>query len=216
MSGTWIEPTLASTVYGQATVPTNAVPDDSDDTSSLTLDKSLVSLSPSGTTTFTASGGTAPYTWQVSNGAIGRITSISGAGNSTAAYAASGTGDNRVTATDSAGRSASAIVRQTASGGDGGAGAVTLNPTLVTIDADRGTAVFTAAAGQGLFTWRIRDAAIGRITSISGTRNATAIYTATAPGSNTLTVNDETGASASATVMQVVFEGDDPVLPPIP
>jgi hypothetical protein len=214
MRGSWIEPTLVSEVFAMATVPTNAPPPVPETNDVVRLNQTQVTINGAGgATTFTASGGTGNFTWRVSNSSLGNFTALSGARNSSATYTASGVGNNTVTVTDAAGESATAIVQQTSS-----ANAVTLNRTLVTLSPVDGTADFTASGGTGNFSWSVSNTDVGRIVSISGSRNADATYTVVsgATGQNTLTVRDAEGTSASATIIQTVLGENGGVLPPPP
>ena len=107
MRGTYIEPTLFGTVYGQATVPTNAPPSGGGGGSDgLSISPSNTSIPVGDTRTFTVSGGTAPYDWIVSNPTIG---SIVGNGR-TAVYTAIQTGVNTITVGDNENRTARATI----------------------------------------------------------------------------------------------------------
>jgi hypothetical protein len=75
MRGTWIENGIAGSVYGQATVPTNAPPNPTPTNSS------SLAVTPAGplalglgtSQAFTATGGSGTYAWSLANGAIGNI-----------------------------------------------------------------------------------------------------------------------------------------------
>ena len=217
MTGTWLEPTIASEVFATATVPTNA-PAPSATNTAVTLNQTLVSIAAeNGTTTFTASGGAGDFSWAVGSGGLGSITSITGSRNNTANYQATGQGNNTVTVSDARGESATAAIRQTISGGGNGDGVpVTLNQTLVTLNALGGTTTFTAGGGLGDFTWSVGNSELGRFTSITGSRNATASYEALAAGNNTVIATDAQGnSSPAATIIQeVIINGG--VFPPLP
>jgi len=88
MRGTWIEPSLFSTVYGTATVPTN--PGSGGSTNGVdTNTTSDVVLTVTGTTIdiagsslsvgATASGGSGSYTWSLSNNSLGTLNATTGA-----------------------------------------------------------------------------------------------------------------------------------------
>lgn len=209
MRGTWIEPTLASAVFGVATVPTNAPPPAAETNGVVAVNPTLASVVVGNTTTFNATGGNGSYTWQVSSTTLGNFTSISGTGNSMATYQANATGNNTVTVRDSAGGAASATVRQTAEAVDDpgdGATAVTVSPSLTTIDSLGGSASFTASGGSGTFRWSVGNGLLGQFSSITGTRDSSATYVALGTaGQNTITVTDSaTGSRASATINQIV------------
>ncbi len=93
LQGTWIEPGFYSTVYAQATVPTNSP------------SGGTLAISPSGTITmtvggnrnFTASGGSGTYTWSVANGGLGALSGTSGA---SVTYNAAAAGTQTVSVSD--------------------------------------------------------------------------------------------------------------------
>lgn len=215
MTGTYIEPTLVSMVFGVASVPTNPAPPEATN-GVVTVSPTLVTLDPlGGTQTFNASGGQGNFTWTVSNPGLGNITQISGGRNASATYLATGLGNNTLTVRDETGESASATVQQTESGGEPPItpDPVTLSQTLVTIP-PLGTASFTASGGVGTFRWSVGNF-LGRITSISGSRNESAVYAAgNLSGQNTVTVTDEAGSRQTATIRQEQDAGI--ILPPFP
>ncbi len=91
MRGTWIEATLYGTVYGQATVPTNA---GGGGTGNLTISPSgVITVARGSSTQFTASGGTGSYTWSV---AIPSLGSILGSGSSVVYQAGNTSGTQTV------------------------------------------------------------------------------------------------------------------------
>lgn len=107
MSGTWIEDSLYGTVYGQATVPTNAPPSSS---TGVSISPSNTQIPVGNTRQFTVSGGTPPYDWVVSDQSIG---TISGSGT-TATYTALTAGINTITVGDNENRTDQATVQSTA------------------------------------------------------------------------------------------------------
>ena len=114
MRGTWAEPTLFSTISGMATVPANPVSGGTgtgtngttNTVSALILSPGAASIAIAGTLTqnFSASGGTGPYTFTVTDGSLGAVsTSDSAAGTATyTAIAISGNQTVRVTDSDGA------------------------------------------------------------------------------------------------------------------
>jgi len=95
MRGTWIEPSLYSTIYGQATVapsPTNQPSEN-------------LAISPSGNISmnvqagqsFTASGGSGSYSWSLSNNSIGEISTTTGLSTK---YTATATGTQTISVSD--------------------------------------------------------------------------------------------------------------------
>lgn len=116
--------------------------------------------------------------------------------------------------TDSSGDSARATVLQSTTGGE--TTPVTVSPTLTTINAFGGTATFAASGGDGTYAWSLSDSNLGRITSVSGTGDNRATYTASTLGRNTLTVTDQSGESDTATIQQELIDDGGGVTPPIP
>ncbi|MFH0953182.1 MAG: hypothetical protein V1873_02510 [Verrucomicrobiota bacterium] len=103
MRGTWIEPGLYATVYGVATVPTNAGP------GGLVVSPGSANLSSnSQTQVFTVTGGSGSYSWSVANSS-GSLSSSSGA---SVTYTRVSSGGNAVNVSDTAGRSGSAGITQ--------------------------------------------------------------------------------------------------------
>jgi hypothetical protein len=82
MRGTWIEPTITSTVYGEATVPENS---SGCDGFSLTISDDT--LSDGETATLTVAAGTGPYQWETTAGSL-NATETDSASNT---YTAEGT-----------------------------------------------------------------------------------------------------------------------------
>lgn len=156
----------------------------------LTISPPSVSLAPSATTNFTASGGSGGY----------RFTIFSGSGSidpSTGYFMAPGAGGTvYVRVTDSAGAIAHATVSvATSSGGGGGSGTLSLSPAAISLGAGE-NATFTATGGSGGYTYSIYSGA-GTINSSDG------IFTAPATvGVTYVRVSDSSGAVAyaSATV----------------
>lgn len=102
MSASWIEPDNVGSVYATAAVSATT----SSPTSTLAVSPSSASLARSATRTFTASGGTSPYTWSLSgSGTINRTS-----GSSTVYTAGSAAGSATLTLSDSAGHSAMADI----------------------------------------------------------------------------------------------------------
>ena len=97
-----------------AVVFTGCEKDDDDDSASsggLSITPASASLvaTNTSTATFTASGGTPPYTWHLHNSCLGSIVS---SGDTAIYTATAGTGTNFVTLTDSATNSVTATVTQ--------------------------------------------------------------------------------------------------------
>ena len=101
MTGFWLEPDRNCSIYGVAGItPINV---------GVSVTPVQKTLSVNGNTQiFTASGGTASYTWTLLN-SNGTLDVTTGA---TVTYTRTVTGDNSLTVTDSAGKSATAIINQ--------------------------------------------------------------------------------------------------------
>ncbi len=69
----------------------------------------ITTLAPSSNSTFTVTGGTAPYTWAVNSGSLGSVIDASGA---SATYKANVIGTNTLTCTDALSASISATIYQ--------------------------------------------------------------------------------------------------------
>jgi len=118
MRGTWIEPTLASTVFGVATVPTNAPPAEptpGTNATAVAVMPTSVIIVETNSQQFTASGGSGVFIWSRSIPNIGNFTDFDGDRNERATYTANGEGSNTITVVDANGsRPASpAVVIQT-------------------------------------------------------------------------------------------------------
>jgi len=118
MRGTWIETTLFSTVFGQATVPqvdTGGGDGGNGNGDNLAVSPRSATIEAiGGTQTFSASGGQGRIIWTLSRPELGAITSVDGSRNERVTYAANGTGNNTITATDEALATANASIAQEA------------------------------------------------------------------------------------------------------
>ncbi|MBN1268124.1 MAG: PKD domain-containing protein, partial [Kiritimatiellae bacterium] len=100
MSGTWVEPTLYSTVYGKATVPVTPVePEEGTNELTVAISPHTLIIGVAETVNFsaTAQGGTPPYEYTFTDG--NNLGSITAQSDNDATYVASGAGDNTVTVT---------------------------------------------------------------------------------------------------------------------
>ena len=108
MRGVWAEPSLYGSIYGAATISPITPPTPGPTT--MTISPSSATLSTIGqTVTFTASGGTSPYTWSLANITNGTISANTG---TSVTYTRTASGNNQVSLTDSVGNNASAPVSQ--------------------------------------------------------------------------------------------------------
>lgn len=130
---------------------------------------------------FSASGGTAPYSWSVANAAIGTINATTG----TFVAGAAG-GVTTVTARDAAGASASQSVTVTPL-------AIAPNTATVAIGA---SAALSVSGGTAPFTWTSANPAVATITSLG-------VLTGVSAGTTTVSVRDANGVTATSGTMTV-------------
>ena len=142
------------------------------------------------TVLFTVQGGSQPYTWEVSNPALGEI---SPQGSDQAIYTRRQAGNNYVIVTDIAGKSAIATVTQPVPG------IPRISPTSATLDTDGEVVLFTASGGTPPYSWSVVRPALGTIETQGPTQ---AKYTRTAAGDNQVLLVDVTGHAALASVTQ--------------
>ena len=117
MEGTWLEDALASPVFAQALVPTNA-PAQSPNNGDVGVSPVSTTLDAGGgTQTFSASGGSGDFTWSLLESGLGTIMSVSGSRNESATYSALAVGTQTITARDSRGDIDSSTISQTTSSG---------------------------------------------------------------------------------------------------
>ena len=139
------------------------------------------SIAAGASLTFTATGGTPPYTWSVSNPAIGSINP------STGRFTALARGTTRVTATDSNGTQGSQTISVTQ---------VSIVPNTGSIGIGQSLQL-TANGGTAPYQWRSSNTAIASITSAG-------VLTGRAAGSVTVTATDANGASVTSGTFTVV------------
>jgi hypothetical protein len=96
---------------------------------------------------------------------------------------------------------------------DGGNEDVEISPASVTLNAGGGTQTFTASGGSGDFTWALIDSGLGGITSITGSRSQTAVYSAQGVGTQTITVRDVNGDGDSSSIVQTTEGAGGPIPP---
>lgn len=154
-----------------------------------TITVSQVSVSPQtallavgGTLQFTATGGTAPYTWSSSNLAVATINATTGL------LTAVGAGTVTVTATDANGVSASSGTIEVRR--------VTVAPLSASVIVGQ-TLQFTATGGRAPYVWSVSNPAVASIDA------ATGLLTALAPGSVVVTATDADGIAGSSGTITV-------------
>lgn len=148
---------------------------------SIFINPKVATLNKTATLTLTATGGTSPFTWSVSDPSIATIVSSTGVL----------TADNKagtviVTATDSKGASGVATVTVAAS-------ALTVTPASAQVK-QLGTQTFTST-GTAPVAWTLSNSAIGTIGATTGAFTASA-----QTGSGTVTATDARGDVGTATV----------------
>ncbi len=131
-----------------------------------------VTLAAGTTQQFTASGGTAPYTWQVADPAVASI-------DATGLLTALAAGSTTITATDANGVTGTAQVTVTT---------VVVSPDTATIRVGD-TLQFTATGGTAPYVWTVSDPSLASIDVSTG------LLTAIALGTVQVTVTDANGFS---------------------
>lgn len=162
---------------------------------------SIVTLSPAsavvdtvgGKAVFAFNGGTAPYTWDVSDPSKGNVAGSGAQG----VYTATAIGANNVIAYDREGHAAIATISGSAGGGDSTPLAVGASPSVLAVDEAK--AVITATGGIPPYSWTLSSSPKGLLDSSTG---ASVIYTRTSSGDNAVTVTDSTGIKASVIINQ--------------
>lgn len=130
---------------------------------------------------FSATGGTAPYTWSVANAAVGSINSTTGAFVGSAVG-----GTTAVTARDAAGVSASQTIVVSA---------LAISPSLINVGVGASVAL-SVSGGTAPFTWTTANASVASVSSIG-------VVTGVGAGSTTVTVRDANGVSATSGTITV-------------
>jgi hypothetical protein len=162
----------------------------------------IVTLTPSSATlstvgekaSFSMSGGTAPYSWDVSDSSKGSISASGGQG----VYTVTAVGKNDVIAYDRNGNAAIAKI----SGSDSSTATpltVSASPSQLAKDGD--LAVLTAAGGTGPYSWSVLSTPTLGILP-NGSTGTTVVYKRMGAGDNAVTVTDSLGASANIVIKQ--------------
>jgi len=131
---------------------------------------------------FTATGGTAPYTWAVSNASVGTIVA------STGSFSARAVGTVKITATDSTLKASAPVTVSVAP--------MAIAPGNVTQLRLSNKVVFTVMGGTPPFTWSSNSPGVAGVQG-SGTGSQNGVLNLLAGGSFTLTATDSFGVSAS-------------------
>ena len=160
----------------------------------------IVTLTPSSATlstvgekaSFSMSGGTAPYSWDVSDSSKGSISASGGQG----VYTVTAVGKNDVIAYDRNGNSAIAKI----SGSSSSASTpltVSASPSQLLHNLD--LAILTASGGTGPYKWKVQEANGDLVGSDTGTSVS---YKRISSGDNIVTVTDSLGATAMVLIKQ--------------
>jgi len=135
-----------------------------------------------GTLTFTTQGGVAPYSFTISTTTVGTIDSATGVFS-----AANTVGAATITGRDALGTTGTATVTVF------GTGTIGVSPDAGIV-ATGGTLTFTAVGGTAPLFWTASPATAGTIVLGTG------VFTATAAGTETITVVDSAGNTGTTTV----------------
>ena len=141
---------------------------------------------------FKFNGGTAPFTWNVSDSSKGTVSGTSDQG----VYTVTAVGANDVIAYDRGGNAAIAHISGSASSNSATALSVSAAPSTLT--ADEQLSVLTASGGTGSYVWSVLNGK-GGLNVATGT---TVIYKRIAQGDNAVTVTDSLGATANIVIKQ--------------
>ena len=155
------------------------------------------------TQAFAATGGTSPYGWSVSTGALPTGLTLSGAGSLTGTPTAAGTFNFTIQLGDFAGRTATASFTITVTAG------LTITTTLP--DGTVGTAysqTLAAAGGSGTLTWSVSTGALPDGITLNSSAGSLS-GTPSAPGAFTFTVG-VTGGGQTATKSFTITVGVPP------
>lgn len=162
--------------------PVNTTPPASTGPAVLSVSPGSVQIAVGSGQQFTASGGTAPYTWTVNNSAVGTISSTTGV------FSAVALGSVSVTARDAT-LKASAPVRVEVAG-------MAISPANITQLRLSSKVTFTVTGGTPPFTWTSNNPSVATVTG-SGTGSQNGVLTLSSGGSFTVTARDSTGALAN-------------------
>ncbi len=188
MDAAWIEPSFSGNIFAQATVSpvvTNTPP------AKFTLSPSAANFDTNDITeTFTASGGTAPYTWSLLSSSLGSLSSSSGSSVTyTSAHIA---GNNVITVKDSSSNSVTASVTYTASGPR----SISISPSTLSLSSTVYIGNLKASGGDGTYTWMVGSDSLG---TVSPTTGSSVTYTSKkVAGTNTISITDGNNDTATA------------------
>jgi membrane carboxypeptidase/penicillin-binding protein PbpC len=141
---------------------------------------------------FTAVGGSEPFSWSVSDGALGQVSSNSTSRTVNYQRTVGVEGVNTLTAIDANGNRAQASIVQQS---------LLITPAVARLAEGELSISFSAVGGHGPFRWSVVNSRIG---AVGATTGRSALYTrkTAATGSNTIRVQDAEGSVAEAVVEQ--------------
>ena len=191
LNAAWLEPSFAGSIFAQATVSpvvTNSP------IGSLSISPTSASFSTNDLSeSFSAVGGTSPYTWSVSDSSRGTLSSSSG---ETVTYTSAHVeGNNTITVKDANGATATATATYTTSGPT----SLSISPTTLSLSSSTYKGTFKATGGDGTYTWMVSDEALGTISPTSG--SSTTYTSKKVIGTNSITVIDTDNQRASASAI---------------
>lgn len=161
----------------------------------VTLSPATVSLSTVGErAVFQFTGGTAPYTWDVSDSSKG---SISGSG-AQGVYTVIAVGANDVIAYDHNGNAAIAKISGDISSTTNAT--LGISPSDVTLNDNNSLVSLTASGGTGPYSWGMTYPSRGELPN--GDTGTSVVYRRTAAGDNAVTVTDSLGAIFNIVIHQ--------------
>lgn len=141
---------------------------------------------------FKFNGGTAPFTWDVSDGSKGSVSASGDQG----VYTVKSVGVNDVIAYDRNGQAA--IAKISGSAGGSASSPLSVSASTTQLDHDTDLSILKAAGGTGPYTWSVFNAT-GDIDVNTGT---TVTYIRYHQGDNAVTVKDSLGAAAKVVIKQ--------------
>ena len=188
MDAAWIEPSFSGNIFAQATVSpvvTNTPP------AKFTISPSSASCTTNDIKKeFIVTGGTAPYSWKVSDSSRGSLSSTSG---STVTYTSAHiAGDNTITVADSSSNSVTATVTYTSSGPR----SINISPSTLSLSSTVYIGNLKASGGDGTYTWMVGSDSLGTVNPTTG---SSVTYTSKkVAGTNTISITDGNNDTATA------------------
>ena len=162
---------------------------------------SVATLTPSSATlstvgekaAFKFNGGTAPFTWDVSDASKGFISASGDQG----VYTVTAVGKNDVIAYD---RNGQAAIAKISGSGDSAVTPLTASASPSTLLQDENQAVLTVSGGVAPYSWFVVDLNKGSL--INGSTGSSVLYQRISPGDSGVTVTDSMGTSISLIIKQ--------------